>query len=151
MNIFYLRKEHIFLILTTVYMDWLLLWCRSRASDRKFNDCPLVNSIFSLSPNCYFTYCPLLPIASASSWFSLSQSQPLGASEVVWWLRTHLPVQEAQETWVQSLGWEDPREKEMTTHSSILTCKIPWTEKPGRLQSMGLQRVGHNPKDTFFS
>ena len=42
-----------------------------------------------------------------------------------------------QETWVQSLGWEDPLEKEVATHSSILACKIPWTEEPGRLQSMG--------------
>jgi len=44
---------------------------------------------------------------------------------------------------VQSLGREDPLEKEMATHSSILAWKIPWTEEPGRLQSMGLQRVGH--------
>ena len=49
-----------------------------------------------------------------------------------------------RETWVQSLAWEDPLEKEMVTHSSILAWKIPWTEKPGRLQSTGLQRVGHN-------
>ena len=48
------------------------------------------------------------------------------------------------ESWVRSLGWEDPLEKEMTTHSSILAWKIPWTEEPGGLQSMGLQRVGHN-------
>ena len=46
------------------------------------------------------------------------------------------------ETWVRSLGWEDPLEKEMATHSSILAWKIPWTEDPGRLQSMGSQRVG---------
>ena len=49
-----------------------------------------------------------------------------------------------QETWVQSLGREDPLEKKMATHSSILAWKIPWTEEPGGLQSMGLQRVGHN-------
>ena len=49
-----------------------------------------------------------------------------------------------QETWVQSLGQEYPLEKEMATHSSILAWKIPWTEEPGRLQSMGLQRVGHD-------
>ena len=49
-----------------------------------------------------------------------------------------------QETWVQSLGWEDPLEKEMTTHSSILAWRIPWTEELGGLQSTGLQRVGHN-------
>ena len=48
-----------------------------------------------------------------------------------------------QETQVQSLGWEDPLEKEMATHSSILAWEIPRTEKPHRLQSMGSQRVGH--------
>ena len=47
-----------------------------------------------------------------------------------------------QEMQVQSLGWEDPLEKEMATHSSILAWRIPWTEEPDRLQSMGLQRVG---------
>ena len=49
-----------------------------------------------------------------------------------------------RETWVWSLGREDPREKEMATHSSILAWRIPWTEEPGGLQSTGLQRVGHN-------
>ena len=49
-----------------------------------------------------------------------------------------------QEIWVQSLGQEDPLEKEMTTHSSILAREIPWIEEPGRLQSLGSQRVGHN-------
>ena len=49
-----------------------------------------------------------------------------------------------QETWVQSLGQEDLLEKEMATHSSILAWKIPWTEEPDRLQSMGSQRVGHD-------
>ena len=49
-----------------------------------------------------------------------------------------------QETWVQSLGREDLLEKEMATHSSILAWKIPWTEEPDRLQSVGLQRVRHN-------
>ena len=46
------------------------------------------------------------------------------------------------ETQVRSLNWEDPLEKEMATHSSTLAWKIPWTEEPGRLQSMGSQRVG---------
>ena len=49
-----------------------------------------------------------------------------------------------QETWVQPLGWEDPLEEEMVTHYRILTWRIPWTEEPGGLQSMGLQRVGHD-------
>ena len=47
-----------------------------------------------------------------------------------------------QETWVRSLGQEDPLEKGMTTHSSLLAWRIPWTEEPGRLLSMGSQRVG---------
>ena len=49
-----------------------------------------------------------------------------------------------QETWVRSLGWEDPLEKEMATHSSTLAWKIPWTEEPSRLQSMGSLQVGHD-------
>ena len=49
-----------------------------------------------------------------------------------------------QETWVQALGWEDPLEKGMAMHSSILAWRIPWTKEPGGLQSMGSQRVGHD-------
>ena len=49
-----------------------------------------------------------------------------------------------QETWVRSLGQEDPLEEGMTNHSSILAWRIPWTEEPGGLQSMGSQRVGHD-------
>ena len=54
----------------------------------------------------------------------------------------HLPAM--QETWVQSLGREDPLEKEIATHSSTLAWKIPWMKEPGGLQSMGLQKVGHD-------
>ena len=54
----------------------------------------------------------------------------------------HLPAM--WETWVQPLGWEDLLEEEMATHSSTLAWKILWTEEPGRLQSMGSQRVGHD-------
>ena len=49
-----------------------------------------------------------------------------------------------QETQVQSLGWEEPLERGMATHSSVLAWRIPWTEEPGGLQSKGLQRVGHH-------
>ena len=49
-----------------------------------------------------------------------------------------------QEAWVRSLSWEDPLEKEMTTHSSILAWKIPWTEEPGGLHPMGSQSARHN-------
>ena len=55
-----------------------------------------------------------------------------------------------QKTWVQSLGQEDPLEKGMTTHTNILAWRIPWTEEPGGLQSMGLQRVGHNLETNTF-
>ena len=49
-----------------------------------------------------------------------------------------------RETWVQSLGWEDPLEEGMTTHSSILAWRIQWSKEPGGLQSIGLQRAGHD-------
>ena len=54
----------------------------------------------------------------------------------------HLPTM--QETWVRSLGQEDPLEKEMATHSNTLAWKVPWMEKPGMLESVGSQRVGHD-------
>ena len=63
------------------------------------------------------------------------------ASLVAQRLKHLLPMWEAR---VRSLGWEDPLEKEMVTHCSILAWRIPWTEGPGRLQSTGSQRVGHN-------
>ena len=66
---------------------------------------------------------------------------PLWASQVAQTVKNPPAV---QKTWVQSLGWEDPLEKGTATHSSILAWRIAWTEEPGRLQSRGSQRVGHN-------
>ena len=63
------------------------------------------------------------------------------ASLVAQQWRIHLPM---QQTWVQLLGWEDPLEKEMVTHSSNFAGEIPWTEEPSGPQSMGSQRVGYN-------
>ena len=57
-------------------------------------------------------------------------------------------MEEIQETWVRSLGQEDPLGEEMATHSSILAWEIPWTEEPGGLQSTGSQRVGHHRAHT---
>ena len=75
-----------------------------------------------------------------------NHSQPTGfelqPTDICFTLLKRLPGM--RETWVQSLGWEDPLEKEMATHSSTLAWKIPWTEEPGRLQPMGSQRVGHD-------
>ena len=59
------------------------------------------------------------------------------------WQSICLPMQEMLETWVRSLGWEDPWEEEMTTNSSILAWRVPWTKEPGGLQATWLQRVGH--------
>ena len=61
-----------------------------------------------------------------------------------WWLRGVKHLSAVWETWVPSLGWEAPLEKEMAIHSSTLAWKIPWTEEPGRLQSMGSQKVRHD-------
>ena len=58
--------------------------------------------------------------------------------------KIHLSMQEMKETQVRSLSWEDPLKEKMATHSSILAWKIPWTEEPGVLQSVGSQRVKHN-------
>ena len=65
-----------------------------------------------------------------------------GRASLLAQLVKNLPI--VLETWVRSLGWEDPLEKEMTTHFSIIAWKIPWTEEPSALQSMGLQRIGHD-------
>ena len=81
---------------------------------------------------CYFKYFQFL---------GFNSDMVNRASLVAHWVK-HLPT--IQETRVRSLGREDPLEKEMATHSSTLAWKIPWSEKPGRLQSMGSQRVGHD-------
>ena len=75
--------------------------------------------------------------------FELQVSNEFNQGSLVAQRVKHLPAE--QETRVRSLGWENPLEKEMATHSSTLAWKIPWTEEPGRLQSMGSQRVRHNP------
>ena len=80
---------------------------------------------------------PIWPIPGISFWIILSHWASLVAQRL-----KHLPAM--QETRVLSLGWEDPLEKEMTTHSSILAWRIPWREEPGRLQSTGSQRVRHD-------
>ena len=68
-------------------------------------------------------------------------NRSLGAALVAQTVK-NLPAM--QETWVRFLDWEDPLEKGMATHSSIVVWRIPWTEEPGRLQPMGSQRVGHD-------
>ena len=65
-------------------------------------------------------------------------SSQKGVSLIAQWVK-NLPA--VQGTWVRFLGWEDPLEKEMATHSSILAWRIPWTEEPGRLQSMGCKEL----------
>ena len=96
----------------------------------------------------HYTGLPLLTslctLENIFNFFSLifcHVSQHVGASLVAQRIKRLPPM---QETRVPSLSWEDPLEKEMVTHSSILAWRIPWTEKPGRLQSTGSQRVGHN-------
>ena len=83
---------------------------------------------------------PTSPDISSQS-FSWTFLPSVQASLVAQRLKCLPPM---RETWVQSLGQEDPLEKEMATHSSIIAWRIPWMEKPGRLQSTGSQRVGHN-------
>ena len=82
-----------------------------------------------------------LKSATVTNWSGLSKKKNTRANLVAQSVKT-LPA--VQETWVRSLAQEDPLEKEMATHSSILVWKIPWTEEPGGLQSTGSQRVRHN-------
>ena len=56
-------------------------------------------------------------------------------------VKNPLAMQETQESWVQLLGWDDPLEEDMATHSSVLACRIPWTEEPGRPQSIGCKEL----------
>ena len=70
---------------------------------------------------------------------------------IPWWLRRWRTLLQCRETWVQSLSQEDPLEKGMTTHSSILACRIPWTEQPGGLQSVGSQRIGLDWETNTFT
>ena len=85
-----------------------------------------------------------LALELVDSWVELGfrvGMKDFGASLVAQRLK-HLPG--LRETRVRSLGWEDPMEKEMATHSGTLAWRIPWREEPSRLQSMGSQRVGHD-------
>ena len=81
----------------------------------------------------------LLPFGVAGSGGGVGVGVPSGST-----IKNPPAVQKMQETWVQSLGWEDPLEEGTATHSSVLAWRIPWLEKPGRLQSMGSQRVRHD-------
>ena len=114
----------------------------------------IVNSIYVLfSPDrkkdtaTNFLECSQLRFISTSEKFVLDGRSPLFKIEVQL-IMLHRVDQRVKrlpamwETWVRSLGREDPLEKEMETHPSTLAWRIPWTEEPGRLQSMGLQRVG---------
>ena len=83
----------------------------------------------------HFLFVWIFVLLSRRTWFFLNRK---GFS------KKPLLTSQMQETWVWFLGWQDPLEKGMATHSSILAWRIPGTEEPGGLQSMGLQRVGHN-------
>ena len=99
---------------------------------------PLLYMLASSFPGLLATYHPVLPLPL----FQVPGRALLTPLSLVAQTVKNLPA--TQETGVQSLGWEDALKKEKATHSSILAWKIPWTEEPGRLQSTGSQRVGHD-------
>ena len=95
-----------------------------------------ISHAYFLSVCCAHLYIFTLPTSSCwasqmAQWFKKKKKKKI-----------HLSMQEMQETWLRSLGQEDPLGEKMAMHSSVLAWKIPWTEEPGGLQSMGSQRVG---------
>ena len=123
----------------TVLMRWLVVYLLSHIQHfLNPTDCSLPDSsVYGISQgkntgvSCHSLHQGIFP-AQELNWHLLLVAQRL----------KHLPP--IQETRVGSLGGEDPLEKEMATHSSVLAWRIPWTETPGRLQSTGSQRVGHD-------
>ena len=90
----------------------------------------------------YYTICSFLWLTFLmTSWLN---NKSLSSLESQLYDYSHYNPPAGQETWVQSLGWEDPLNKEMATHSSIFAWGIPWTEEPGGLQSIGSRRVRHD-------
>ena len=85
-----------------------------------------------------------LKSSTMNIWWSGQSKKLAGLSRWLSGKRICLPMQEVQEMWVPSLGWEDSLEKRMTIHSSILVWRIPWIEEPSGLQSMELQKVRHD-------
>ena len=134
--------------MSSVYL-WLLIFLPAILIPACASSSPAFHMIYSASKlnkqsdNIQPWYTPF-PILSAfkDSFSFLKFYAELLHSSLVAHMVKHLPTM--QETWVQSLGWKDPLEKKMATHSSTLAWKIPWTEEPGRLQSMGSQRVRHD-------
>ena len=94
-----------------------------------------------VSPLCVFFSVPLLFLQRHQSYWIKGHSTPVWASLVTQMVKNPPAM---QETWVRSLGQKDPLEKGMEIHSGILAWRIPWTEEPDGLQSMGSQRVGHH-------
>ena len=98
-------------------------------------NCPLEKSQSGFTPSALHVF---------EEWYCLRVGFPSGSAV------ENLPaMKETWVTWVQSLDWEDSLEKGMVSHSNILAWRIPQTEEPGGLQSMGLQRVGHNSVTNF--
>ena len=87
---------------------------------------------------------PMEMIAESSLWDLIIICDVLSQKWASWAAQMVKNLPAMRETWVQSLDWEDPLEKGMAILSSILAWRIPWTEEAGRLQSTGLQRVGHD-------
>ena len=112
---------------------------------------------FKFLPTNYEHVCPCISVTFSFlifKWVKWYQDDNLNFPPALLWAslvaQTAKNLPAVQETMVLSLGWEEPLEKEIATHSSILALRIPWTEEPGELRSMGSQRVGHNWATNIF-
>ena len=124
----------------SMHMQILGKSAAAAAASKSHWSCPtLCNPIDSSPPGSSVS-----GILQARIWSGLPFPPPIGNSRTPWVGQMVENVPAMWETWVWPLGWEDPLEKGMATYSSIIACRIPWTEEPGRLQSMGSQRVGHD-------
>ena len=132
------RSTGVFLDSCLQDIPHLVIWFTSHTS---------LKSIISLSLSLFLR----LSIYTSRSLRIIVLSASLQGSQVAQQVKNTPAIQETQETWVRSLGWEDPLEEGMATHSRILAWRIPWTEEPTGLQSMGSQRVEQDWACTHIS
>ena len=135
---------YFFLLYNIVYLHYTLSWPGPLETFCfVFSVLPIPECLFPFpSWGKFYLICLQYVFIPFLSFFSFWDSFNISRTSLV--AQTVKRLSTVRETWVRALGWEDPLEKEMAIHSGTIAWKIPWTEEPGRLQSMGSRRVGHD-------